>query len=189
MHTPNMKRFWQWALYKRLGWTKNVSERHPDKYILCVAPHTSNWDFAVGMAYRWAEGFRTNFLMKKEWFFWPLGPLFRHLGGIPVYRAKNCHLTQQLAEAAKAADTFALTITPEGTRSLNSEWKRGFYYIALEAGIPILLYAIDFGSRTIHCTKTFTPTGDVDADMTAIKQYYHGFKGKHPERFTTGDEQ
>ena len=170
-----------------MGWTKNVTETHPDKYIICVAPHTSNWDFILGLAYRWAEGFSTNFLMKKEWFFWPLGPLFRSMGGIPVYRSKNTRMTEQLVSAANATDKFALAITPEGTRSLNGEWKHGFYYIALEAGLPILLYALDFEKKEIYCTKTFTPTGDVEADMMAIKQYYRDFKGKHPERFTIGE--
>lgn len=170
-------------LYKHLGWTKNVTETHPDKYIICLAPHTSNWDFFIGQLYMRAEGFHANFLMKKEWFFWPLGILARKIGGIPVYRSKNNHMTSQLAQAAKSRDKFCLTITPEGTRSLNPHWKRGFYYIALEAGIPILLYAVDYERKLIQCTKTFVPTGDVEADMKEIKTYFKDFKGKYPEKF------
>ena len=69
-----------------MGWTKDVTIVHPSKYIICLAPHTSNWDFVLGQLYSGAEGWKIQFLMKKEWFFWPLGLLFRHLGGIPVYR-------------------------------------------------------------------------------------------------------
>ena len=174
-------------LYGCLGWTKNVTETHPKKYIICLAPHTSNWDFLIGQFYMRAENFQANFLMKKEWFFWPLGILARKVGGIPVYRSKKTHMTSQLAEVAKGRETFCLTITPEGTRSLNPEWKRGFYYIALEACIPILLYAIDYERKLIECTRTFIPTGDVEADMKEIKQYYKDFKGRHPEKFSIGE--
>ena len=92
-------------------------------------------------------------------------------------------MSQQLAEEAKNTPGFALTITPEGTRSLTDTWKRGFYFIAFEAGIPILLYALDYNKKLIYCTRTFIPTGNVEADMAVIKQYYKDFKGKHPEKF------
>lgn len=181
------KGFFKWMLYKKMGWTKNVTVQHPDKYIICLAPHTSNWDFVISLFYRWAEGYHIGFLMKKEWFFWPLGPIFRRLDGIPVYRSKTTRMSEQLAQRAKEATVFALAITPEGTRSLNDTWKRGFYYIALEAGIPILLYAIDYERKYIECTRTFIPTGNVEEDMTQIKQFYKDFKGKHPEKFSIGE--
>ena len=167
-----------------MGWTKEVTEEHPNKYIICLAPHTSNWDFVIGQLYAGAEGWKINFLMKKEWFFWPLGPLFRRLGGIPVYRSKHTSMTDQLAAAAKAADTFKLTVTPEGTRARNPHWKRGFYYIAQGAGIPILLYGADYERKLIRCTRTVRPDGRVEEQMKEIMQYYNGFKGKHPENFT-----
>ncbi len=182
-----LNNFCKWLLYKKLGWTKNVTEQHPKKYIICLAPHTSNWDFLIGQLYMRAEGFHANFLMKKEWFFWPVGVIARKIGGIPVYRDKKTHMTSQLAEIARNRNEFTLTITPEGTRSANPDWKKGFYYIALEADIPILLYAIDYESKNIECTRTFFPTGDIEADMTEIKQYYKNFKGKHPEKFSIGE--
>ena len=77
-----IQRFCRWLLYKKLGWTKCVTVAHPDKFIICLAPHTSNWDFIIGQLYAQAEGFKINFLMKREWFFWPLGVIFRSLGGI-----------------------------------------------------------------------------------------------------------
>ena len=181
------KSFCNWLLYKRMGWTTEVTEAHPDKYIICLAPHTGNWDFILGQLYSGAAGFKSNFLMKKEWFFWPLGPLFRRLGGIPVWRSKRTSMTDNLAETAKQAKTFHLCITPEGTRSPNPEWKMGFYFIAQKAGIPILLYGMDYEKKLIKCTKTIIPTGDLDADMREIKLYFKDFKGKNPENFMIGD--
>ena len=172
-----------WLLYKKMGWTKEITQPHPLKCILCVAPHTSNWDFIIGQLYARAEGMNTNFLMKKEWFFWPLGPIFKRLGGIPVYRSKHTSMTDSLAQIAKNRNSFHLAITPEGTRKPVSDWKKGFYFIALKAEIPILLYGLDYDKKTIVCSKTFVPTGDLEADMLEIKQYFKGFKGKKPENF------
>lgn len=176
-----------WLLYKRMGWSVEVTEDHPDKFIICLAPHTSNWDFILGLLYSRARGMQCNFMMKKEWFFWPLGPIFRRLGGIPVYRQKKTSMTDAMAEAAKAAKTFHLCITPEGTRSKTADWKKGFYFIAQKAGLPILLYGVDYVQKRIVCTKTIIPSGDLDRDMRDIKVYYKDFKGKKPENFTIGE--
>ena len=170
-----------------MGWTTEVTVGHPDKYIICLAPHTSNWDFILGLLYSRSIGMQSNFLMKKEWFFWPLGPIFRSLGGIPVYRQKHSSMTESMAESAKQAKVFHLCITPEGTRSKNPDWKKGFYFIALKSGIPILLYGLDYERKLIQCTKTVIPSGDLEADMRDIKLYFKGFKGKKPENFTIGE--
>ena len=175
--------FCRWLLYKKLGWTKCVTMAHPDKFIICLAPHTSNWDFIIGQLYAQAEGFKINFLMKREWFFWPLGVIFRSLGGIPVWRSKHTSMTDNLAETAKTKDSFKLCITPEGTRSPNTEWKKGFYFIALKAEIPILLYGVDYEKKKIVCTDSFTPSGNIDEEMPKIKSYFKDFKGKKPENF------
>lgn len=172
-----------WLLYKVCGWTKEVSVSHPKKYIICLAPHTSNWDFVLGQLYSHADGVKINFLMKKEWFFFPLGALFRRLGGIPVNRQKKGSMTDALAETARQSEEFRLCVTPEGTRKSNPEWKKGFYYIALKAGLPILLYGVDYERKLIQCTKVVVPTGDIDREMAEIKEYFKNFKGKHPEQF------
>lgn len=182
-----LKKFCGWLLYRHWGWTKEITVDHPDKYIICLAPHTSNKDFLLGQLYAHAEGWKINFLMKKEWFFWPLGPIFKRMGGIPVYRSKHTSMTDNLAETAKRAETFRLCITPEGTRSLNPEWKKGFYFVALKAQIPVLLYGVDYERRLIQCTKSLIPTGDVDKEMKEIKLYFKDFKGKRPELFTIGE--
>ena len=178
-----IQRFCRWLLYKKLGWTKCVTVAHPNKFIICLAPHTSNWDFIIGQLYAQAEGFKINFLMKREWFFWPLGVIFKSLGGIPVWRSKHTSMTDNLAETAKTKDSFKLCITPEGTRSPNTEWKKGFYFIALKAEIPILLYGVDYEKKKIVCTDSFTPSGNIDEEMPKIKSYFKDFKGKKPENF------
>lgn len=164
----------------------HVTVDHPDKFIICLAPHTSNWDFLIGELYMLSQGMHINFLMKKEWFFWPLGSLFKSMGGIPVYRSKHMHMTDTLAQTAMQSKTFKLCITPEGTRSLNPEWKKGFYYIALKARIPILLYSLDYSKKIIRCTESLMPSGDINTEMLHIKKYYEHVQGKHPEQFTTG---
>ena len=178
-----MQRLCRYLLYNLMGWRADVSVSLPDKYIIALAPHTSNWDFLMGQLYSNAEGFRCEFMMKKEWFFWPLGPLFRHMGGIPVERKKHMSLTDLLARTALERKTFALCITPEGTRRPVKEWKRGFYYIALKAKLPILLFGLDYGQKRIFCNKVVYPNGDVETQMQEIKDYFRDFKGKYPEKF------
>jgi 1-acyl-sn-glycerol-3-phosphate acyltransferase len=170
-----------------MGWTTEVTVDHPEKFIICLAPHTSNWDFFIGQLYIGSRGMKSHFLMKKEWFFWPLGPLFRRIGGIPVYRQKHTSMTDSMAATARQAREFHLCITPEGTRSRVEEWKKGFYIIAQKAGLPILLYGVDYERKLIQCTKTIIPNGDLDAQMREIKLYYKDFRGKHPENFSIGD--
>ena len=182
-----MKKFCKWLLYKRMGWTAEVTAEHPAKYIICLAPHTSNWDFIIGQLFMRAEGMHSNFLMKREWFFWPLGVIFKRMGGIPVWRDKKHSMTDNLAETALKAASFSLCITPEGTRSKNPDWKKGFYYIALKAQIPILLYGMDYEKKLIKCTKAIIPSGDIDGDMRLIKLYFKDFKGKYPDQFTIGN--
>ena len=173
----------RWLLYKRMGYRFEETVKRPRKYIIALAPHTSNWDFIVALLFMGAEKFQCGFMMKKEWFFWPLGPIFRHMGGIPVYRDKNHSVTDILAQKAREAEDFHLCITPEGTRRLQPEWKRGFYYIALKAELPILLYAIDYPGKRIVCTKVLHPSGNVEQDMKIIMDYYRPYQGKYPDKF------
>lgn len=174
-------------LFSWMKWTLDVDQPTPKKCIICIAPHTSNWDFFIGKLYYSAIGMTSNFLMKKEWFFWPLGSFFRKIGGISVERKHHTSMTDALAEEALKAERFSLAITPEGTRSKVEQWKRGFYYIALKANLPILLYAIDYEKKQIVCKKTIIPSGNIEEDMRSIMNYYKDFKGKHPEKFAIED--
>lgn len=170
-------------LYKVLGWSADDRMPIRRKCIICVAPHTSNWDFIIGQLYYRSTGRTAGFLMKKAWFFWPMGLLFRSLGGIPVQRDRKTSMTDSIAQQAQDADDFRLAITPEGTRKLVTTWKHGFYYIALKAGLPIQCYAIDFAEKRIVATLEIIPTDDAESDLRQIMDYYRPFKGKHPDQF------
>lgn len=175
-------------LYHRLlGWKAEVTVPDYDKCVVCGAPHTSNYDLLLGKLFYGAWGRKTCFLMKKEWFFFPLGIFFRALGGIPVDRSKNSSMVDAMAERFARSQRFHLAITPEGTRKPNPHWKRGFYYIALKAQVPIVLVGIDYEKKTITATRSFVPTGDFDREMREIKLYFKDFKGKHPQNFDLGD--
>ena len=177
------KRLYSFIYYRLLGWKTNVTVPNYDKCVICAAPHTSNWDLFIGKLFYGAIGRKTYFMMKKEWFFWPFGTMFHKMGGIPVWRSKHTSMTDNLAETATKAKSFKLCITPEGTRSPNPDWKKGFYFIALKAKLPILLYGIDYEKKTINCTEAFIPTGDIEKDMPIIKAYFKNFKGKKPKNF------
>lgn len=182
------KRFCNWLLYKRMGWVSHVTEPCPEKCIICLAPHTSNWDFLIGQLYNQAHGLKSNFLMKKEWFVWPLGPLFRRMGGIPVWRQKHTSMTDTLAATASEVASFRLCITPEGTRQRVDEWKRGFLVIAQKAQLPILLYGLDYERKLIECTRTVMASGNLEDDLRQIKQYFKDYKGRKPENFSIGHD-
>lgn len=174
-------------IFRKMGWQVEMTVPYRDKCIICVAPHTSNWDFIIAELYYHSIGRTAGFLMKKEWFFWPMGVLFRSMGGIPVERSRHVSLTDRVAEAAIKAERFELAVTPEGTRSLVTKWKRGFYFIALKAGLPIQLYAIDYKNKRIVCTKELVSSGDVEADMRLIMDYYRPYEGKYPGKFAVED--
>lgn len=157
------------------------------KCLICVAPHTSNWDFIIGWLAYASVGRRAGFLMKETWFFPPLGWIFRAIGGIPVPRRRGSSLTAAIVRRFSEEDRMQLAVTPEGTRSRVCRWRTGFLHIAEEAHIPIQLGIIDYAARTVTVDTEFIPTGDTDADMNAIKAYYRasGARGRHPDLFCT----
>lgn len=181
------KALYSFIYHRLLGWKTQITIPFYDKCVICAAPHTSNWDLFIGKLFYGAQGCRAHFMMKKEWFAFPLGILFRAIGGIPVDRSRKTSLVEQMAQRFAENDHFNLAITPEGTRKRNPEWKKGFYYIALKAQVPILLIGIDYPSRTIVATKELMPTGDIEKDMREIKLYFKKFQGKKPENFSIGE--
>lgn len=167
------------------GWTVKATVPDYPRCIICVAPHTSNWDFILGKLAYASIGRKAGFLMKSTWFFFPLGIIFRSMGGVPVVRKRGgTSLVDTLVEKYRTTDKLVLAITPEGTRSRTSEWRTGFLRIATLADVPIVLGAFDFKRKEITITETFKPTGDINADMRAVKDYYKNFTGKYPEKFT-----
>ena len=181
------KALFSFIYFKLLGWKADIRVPDYTKCIICAAPHTSNWDLFIGKLFYGAVGRDAGFLMKKEWFFFPLGYFFRWMGGIPVFRSKHTSMVDQIIKKAKDSKSFHLAITPEGTRSANPDWKKGFYYIALGANIPIVLIGVDYEKKCITAGKVITPTGDFEKDMRDIKLYFKDFKGKYPEKFDIGN--
>jgi 1-acyl-sn-glycerol-3-phosphate acyltransferase len=168
------------AIFKVLKW-KVIGDVPRDlrKYIIIVAPHSSNWDFPVGLAVRSIMRFPSNFLGKEELFRPPFGWLFYKLGGHPVNRKQSENLVDQVAAIFKSKEEFVLAIAPEGTRKQVSKWKTGFYYIALKAEIPIVMAGIDYPSRSVTFSPPFYPTGDFNKDAESMMMFFRQFKGKN----------
>jgi len=171
---------------KILGWKAVVTVPNYDKCIVCAAPHTSNLDLFIGKLFYGTIGGKTSFMMKKEWFFFPLGLFFKAAGGIPVDRGRKTSLVDQMVAVFNKRKKFHLAITPEGTRKANPNWKKGFYHIAMKAQVPIVLVGIDYSTKTISAGKSIFPSGDIEKDMREIKLYYKNFRGRHPENFALG---
>ena len=181
------KAIYSFIYYRLLGWKTNVTVPNYDKCVVCAAPHTTNFDLFIGKLFYGALGRKTSFMMKKEWFFFPLGLFFKAVGGIPVDRSRKTSLVDQMVRHFAECKKFHLAITPEGTRKANPNWKKGFYFIAQKAQVPIVLIGIDYNKKTISATKAIMPSGDISKDMREIKLYFKDFKGKHPENFALGE--
>ena len=177
-----MRKLSKWLL-KTIGWTTITTVEEPKKSVICVAPHTSNWDFPVGKLSYVALGREASFLIKASWFFFPMNYFFDALGGVPVDRSRKNSITDQMTEEFNKREHFHLAITPEGTRSLVDKWKMGFYHIAVKANVPIQLAYIDYGKKELAIKKIFYPTGDEVADLKEIQEYYKDVHAKFPEKF------
>lgn len=167
------------------GWRVDINPAPPEKCVICVAPHTSNWDFILGYAAYRSIGRKANFLMKESWFFPPLGYFFRKMGGIPVPKEKGSSLTEKIIMAFGEEKYLNLAVTPEGTRSPNPDWRKGFLYIALGANVPVMLGVIDFENKSVTIRDAMIPNGDIDADMKFIKNFYRNSTSaaRYPEKF------
>jgi len=135
-------------------------------------------------------GMKAKFLMKDTWFFFPLKYLLRALGGIPVSRDHRTNITGGVVDSFNRYDELVVAVTPEGTRSRNPNWHKGFLYIARDANVPIVLGYFNYKKKIVCLDRLFEATEDVEADMLYIKRYYDSIDacGKYPEKFTTGLE-
>ena len=177
------RKIFKFIYHRILGWRAKFDVELPEKCVICVAPHTSNWDLLIGKIFYAAYGTNASFMMKKEWFFFPLGYLFKAMGGIPVYRSKKMSLVDQMAHVFHENTHFHLAITPEATRKPNSKWKKGFYFIAQGANVPIVLAGLDYATKTVYIGKKLTPSGDLENDMHIVNNFFKDFKGKNPANF------
>ncbi|MDP5146284.1 lysophospholipid acyltransferase family protein [Shewanella sp. ULN5] len=175
-----LNRFCSWLLAK-LGW-QFEGDICPDKScIISVGPHTSNWDFVIGILARGALNTPIHFLGKHQLFIPPWGWIFRALGGSPVDRRKHNNLVDAAVQLFKQDPTYKLALAPEGTRSPVTRWKSGFYHIALQAGVEIVPVGLDFKKKQIIITKAIKPTGDIEVEMNQLMDFYRTIKGRHPK--------
>jgi 1-acyl-sn-glycerol-3-phosphate acyltransferase len=156
----------------------------PRRAVLVGAPHTSNWDWVLTMLLAWDSGIQLKLLVKQEFFRGPLAPLLRATGAISLDRDDPGATIRQLLREAEGDEPFVLGLAAEGTRSRGEYWKSGFYRIAQQSGLPITLAFLDGPSRTVGWGPTFTPTGNVRADMDRIREFYADKTGLRPEGFT-----
>lgn len=176
-------------LLKLMGW-KTINGKMPHKKAIIIGvPHTSSWDFVISYLYYTSVGGLAHIMIKKEFFYWPIGALLRKMGAIPIDRARGASVTKQIIFEMNQRDEMHLAITPEGTRKRNKRWKAGFHTIAKATGATVYLGFFDFGKKEIGWTETLELTDDVDADISQMKSWYRkrGLIGKHPERFTAED--
>ena len=167
------------------GWTVEGSlPPEAAKSVLIAAPHTSNWDLPYTLMVAFVLRLNVYWIGKSSLFRWPFGPVMRWLGGIAVDRDKSSNLVAASAEAIVRADgPVQLVVPPEGTRGKTRHWKTGFYFIALQARVPIVLAYMDYERKVSGLGPIFKPTGDVDADMVEIKRFYAPIKGRCADLF------
>lgn len=169
-------------IFKIFGW-KIVGELpNFKKFVIVGAPHTSNWDFIIGRLYFFVYKIPVQFFIKKEWFFFPMNLLLKSLGAIPVNRGKNTKLTEEIVKTFRERDELVMLVTPEGTRKYNPDWKKGFYYIALQAKVPIVLGYVDYSTKTAGIGPHLYPSGNIEEDMKFILDFYRTVKGRFPEQ-------
>ncbi|UOE45658.1 1-acyl-sn-glycerol-3-phosphate acyltransferase [Agromyces larvae] len=162
-------------------WTL-VTEPGPTRpTVLLGAPHTSNWDFVLMLGIAWRLGIDIRWLGKKSLFAGWRGPLMHRLGGIPVDRADPGRVVAEVVARIHAGEVFSLVVTPDGTRGANAHWKSGFYRIARETGMPVTLGYVDRTTMTTGLGPTLELTGDVPADMDAIRAFYADKAGLRPQ--------
>lgn len=160
------------------------------KAVFITAPHTSFVDFFIGRMYCWAKGIPAKIFIKDEAFKWYYGWLLKSLGGgIPIDRSKPGNTVDISAEMIKERDSIFLAITPEGTRKRVEVWKRGFYYIAQKAEVPIILSFLDYGKKEVGIGPILDVSGDINVDLKKIEDFYRGMQGKHPEMFNLSEKE
>lgn len=178
-------------LLRLSGWT--LEEDMPPEAQRCImiaSPHTSNWDIWYMRLSFYIMDIPVKFTIKKEWMRFPFGPIIRGLGGIGIDRspkqpnAPRRSYTETMKEIFDRYDRIAMVITPEGTRSLRTQWKTGFYYTALAAGVPITFGYLDYHKKKAGVGGVLYPSGNFEADMKVIMDFYKNIGARYPEKFS-----
>ena len=170
------------AILRLFGW--ELTGRFPDlpKYVLVGAPHTSNWDFPLAMLLMFGGGVRFNWIGKSSLFRWPFGGFFRSMGGIPVRRERTTNFVGQIVEAFDRSARLIIAIAPEGTRSMATRWKTGFYYMAMGAQVPLVLGFVDYRRRQVGVGPVIYPSADIEETFAQLRAFYADKTGKYPHK-------
>jgi len=164
------------------GWRSVFTAPPGPKSVVLVYPHTSNWDFPLGMLFRAKHRFAIRWAGKDSLFRWPLRRVFLWLGGVPINRRERTGMIAQLTEVFAQRESFHICITPEGTRSKTDHWKSGFYRLAIKAGVPVGLGFIDYGNKCLGVERWITLSGDEEHDLALISANYDDKRGLYPEQ-------
>jgi 1-acyl-sn-glycerol-3-phosphate acyltransferase len=156
-------------------------DKFPKKTMFVIMPHTSNWDFPLGVLVRSAINIKIKYFGKDSLFKWPHGFIFRWLGGIPVDRSKNNNFVKASVEAISKYDELSLGIAPEGTRKRVDKLKSGFYWIAHEAKMPIVMVKFDFKNKEVNFSEPWNTCGDFEKDLLIIDEHFKGTEGRNPQ--------
>ncbi len=178
-----MQKLCKWIFFRLMKWQFSDVFPKNKKLILIIAPHTSNMDFLMGKLIFCVIGKKPYFMIKEQWFRPPIGWIMKAIGGVPVNRTSSSGTVKSLIKHLQNDEEFILNITPEGTRSRVKRWKRGFYKLSLQTGIPILPGYIDYKKKKIGVGKLIYPTGNYDADSQYLKSFYKNVTARHPENF------
>lgn len=164
------------------GWDIDGELPAGSKFLLIGAPHTSNWDFIFMLATSWIFRLKISFMAKDSLFRRPFGWLMRGLGGIPIDRASAHGVVEQVVARFSTREKLVVVVTPGGTRRYRDHWKSGFYWIAIEAQVPLLCASINYRTKRIHLGLSFIPTGELLSDMDRIRAFYAQGKGLYPHQ-------
>ena len=181
---PEVFRYACIAYLKLSGWRMAGDWPALDKVVLVAAPHTSNWDGVNMLAAAGYYRVTLNWMGKKSLTTGPFGWIIRWLGCVPIDRSTKNDLVKSMSDAFQTRQHMILAVPPEGTRSLTTEWKSGFYHIARQAGVPILLTVLDYETRTISVRGVMTPSGDYATDLAIIRAQYQTARGRNAGQFS-----
>jgi 1-acyl-sn-glycerol-3-phosphate acyltransferase len=168
--------------FRLAGWRTEGALPESRRFVLIAAPHTSNWDAVIMLLAARIYELPLAWFVKDSWFRFPLGPLMRGLGGVPIDRSASHGVVEQAVAQLQESERLALAVPPEGTRGRSPHWKTGFYHIARGAGVPIVLGYLDYGRKVAGLGPAFVPTGDLEADFAVFREFYAKVQARFPEK-------
>lgn len=170
------------AILRLGGWTMIMEAPLPPRAVFIAAPHTSNWDGFWALVYKVANRLDIRWFAKESLFWFPLSIILRSMGGIPLDRSRAGTAVSRAVELFADSDSFYFGLAPEGTRRKVDYWKTGFYRIAEEARVPIVLGFLDYGKRRLGLGPALLPTGDRQRDLAFVRDFYRDIEARWPDK-------